>query len=133
MGPLASALKPESIPAIDAASGLSTQEAAARLKKFGPNAIPEQKPHPVRAFLAKFWAPVPWMLEVTFILEMALHKPVEAVIIALLLVGNAILGFVEEGKAQSALDVLRHRLEVSAQGHARWQMASSARTRSGSR
>ncbi len=114
MAPHASALNTESIPAIDAASGLSTQEAAARLKKFGPNAIPEQKPHPVRAFLAKFWAPVPWMLEVTFILELALHKPVEAVIIALLLVGNAILGFVEEGKAQSALDILRHRLEVNA-------------------
>ncbi len=102
------------IPTIGAVKGLSTQEAAERLKKFGSNAIPEPKPHPVRAFLMKFWAPVPWMLEITFILEMALRKPVEAIIIALLLVGNAVLGFVEEGRAQAALEILRHRLEINA-------------------
>jgi H+-transporting ATPase len=102
------------IPTVSSVQGLSTQEAAARLKKFGPNAIPEQKPHPVRAFLLKFWAPVPWMLEVTFILEMILHKPVESIIIALLLIGNAVLGFVQEGRAQAALEILRHRLEINA-------------------
>ncbi|MGC9261111.1 MAG: HAD-IC family P-type ATPase, partial [Phycisphaerae bacterium] len=102
------------IPAVSVAEGLSAQEAAERLKKFGPNAIPEQKSHPIRAFLLKFWAPVPWMLEVTFILEMALHKPVESIIIVLLLIGNAVLGFVEEGKAQAALEILRHRLEINA-------------------
>jgi H+-transporting ATPase len=109
-----SALDLGSIPTVGAIPGLSSQEAAARLQKFGPNAIPEQKPHPIRAFLLKFWAPVPWMLEVTFILEMALHKPVESIIIALLLVGNAVLGFVQEGRAQAALEILRHRLEINA-------------------
>ncbi len=99
---------------VGAPQGLSAQEAAARLKKFGPNSIPEQKPHPILAFLRKFWAPVPWMLEVTFILELALRKPVEAVIIALLLIGNAVLGFVEEGKAHAALEILRQRLEINA-------------------
>ena len=102
------------VPAVSVAKGLSAHEAAERLAKFGPNAIPEQKPHPIRAFLLKFWAPVPWMLEVTFILEMALSKPIEAIIIALLLVGNAVLGFVEEGRAQAALEILRHRLEINA-------------------
>ncbi len=102
------------VPTVGAAKGLSTQEAAERLKKFGPNAIPKQKPHPIRAFLLKFWAPVPWMLEVTFILELALHRSVGAIIIALLLVGNAVLGFVEEGRAQAALEILRHRLEINA-------------------
>ncbi len=62
----------------------------------------------------KVGAPVPWMLEITFILEMALRKPVEAVIIALLLVGNAILGFVEETRALAALEIFRHRLEINA-------------------
>ena len=102
------------IPTVAAAKGLSAQEAAERLKKFGPNSIPEQKSHPLRRFLLKFWAPVPWMLEVTFALEIAMGKPMEAIIIALLLVGNAVLGFVEEGKAQAALEILRHRLEINA-------------------
>ena len=101
-------------PTTGTARGLTEQEAAARLKQFGPNAIPEQKPHPIRALLLKFWGPVPWMLEVTFILEMSLHKPVESIIIALLLIGNAILGFVQEGRAQAALEILRHRLEINA-------------------
>ncbi|MGC8560544.1 MAG: plasma-membrane proton-efflux P-type ATPase [Phycisphaerae bacterium] len=101
-------------PTVGAARGLTSQEAAARLKQYGPNAIPEQKPHPIRAFLLKFWGPVPWMLEVTFILEISIHKPVESIIIALLLIGNAILGFVQEGRAQAALEILRHRLEINA-------------------
>ncbi len=102
------------LPAVAGAKGLSAQEAAERLKKFGPNAISKPKPHPIRDFFLKFWAPVPWMLEVTFVLEISLGKPVEAIIIALLLIGNAVLGFVEEGKAQAALDILRHRLEINA-------------------
>ncbi|MGC8553477.1 MAG: plasma-membrane proton-efflux P-type ATPase [Phycisphaerae bacterium] len=108
-----------------AIKGLSSQEAAERLLKNGPNAVAEPKSHPLRAFLMKFWAPVPWMLEITFILEMALRKPVEAVIIALLLVGNAILAFVEEGRAQAALEILRHRLEINARvmRDGKWQPA----------
>ncbi len=114
MAPSVTAPNLATIPTIGAVKGLSTQEAAERLKKFGPNAVLEPKSHPIRAFLMKFWAPVPWMLEITFILEMALRKPVEAIIIALLLVGNAVLGFVEEGRAQAALEILRHRLEINA-------------------
>ncbi len=101
-------------PTIGTAKGLSTQEAVERLKKFGPNAIPRQKPHPIRVFLLKFWAPVPWMLEVTCALEIILHKPVEAIIIGLLLAANAVLGFVEEHRAQAALEILRHRMEINA-------------------
>ena len=40
-------------PTVAAAKGLSTQEAGERLKKFGPNAIPRQKSHPIRVFLLK--------------------------------------------------------------------------------
>ena len=47
-------------------------------------------------------------------LELALHRPVESIIITLLLVGNAVLGFVQEGRAQAALEILRHRLEINA-------------------
>ena len=59
---------------IKVASGLSSEEAAKWLARFGPNAVKEESTHPVLALLSKFWAPVPWMLEVTLILEFALGR-----------------------------------------------------------
>jgi H+-transporting ATPase len=54
--------------------GLSTQEAQLRLQQYGPNAVVEEKQHPIRIFLSKFWAPVPWMLEITVLLELYLSN-----------------------------------------------------------
>jgi H+-transporting ATPase len=93
-------------------TGLSSQEAAQRLKQYGPNAVAEEKRHPVLIFLRKFWAPVPWMLEITVILELYLGKDVEAIVIGLLLVFNAILSYVQENRAQGALALLRQQLTV---------------------
>jgi H+-transporting ATPase len=70
--------------------------------------------HPLRRALAKFWAPVPWMLEAAIGLEMALGKYVEAAIIALLLAFNAALGFFQEGRAQATLAALKSRLALNA-------------------
>ncbi len=94
--------------------GLSSAEAAERLSKFGPNALPERRRHPLLAFLARFWGPVPWMLEVAVILELVLRKTPEAIIIAALLVFNALLSLLQESRAHNALALLRSRLEVQA-------------------
>jgi H+-transporting ATPase len=68
------------------ARGLTSDEARVRLAKFGPNAMPDTAVRPLRMALAKFWAPVPWMLEAAVILQIALHEYVEAAVIAGLLV-----------------------------------------------
>ncbi len=98
----------------NACIGLSSAEAAARLQKFGPNAVQEAATHPLLTFLHKFWAPVPWMLELTLVLELVLAKWPEAIIIALLLIFNGILGFSQEQRAQKALELLRERLRIEA-------------------
>lgn len=95
-------------------TGLSSEEAARRLAQFGPNAVVAEAPRTWRLFLLKFWAPVPWMLEATLVLEAVLGKWPETIIIALLLVFNGILGFTQERKAQSALALLRERLRIQA-------------------
>jgi H+-transporting ATPase len=64
--------------------------------------------------LAKFWAPVPWMLEAAIILQAALHEYVQAAVIAGLLVFNAVLGFFQEGRAQATLAALKSRLALTA-------------------
>lgn len=94
--------------------GLSTAEARARLKTFGPNAVEEQKAHPLREFLKRFWAPIPWLLEASIILQLFLGERLEAAIIGGLLVVNAALSLLQENRAQKALALLRQQLRVEA-------------------
>ena len=94
--------------------GLMSDEARRRLEKFGPNAMPDTAIHPLRKALGKFWAPVPWMLEAAIALQVVLGDYVEAAIVALLLVFNAVLGFFQEGKAQATLAALKSRLALTA-------------------
>ena len=104
--------------------GLTASEAAERLKHYGPNMAPEERRHPILALLGKLWAPIPWMLEVTIILELLLGHYTEAEIIGVLLIVNAVLGFIQENRAQNALALLRERLTIQARvlrdGH--WQL-----------
>ena len=76
--------------------------------------MPDTALRPWRLALAKFWAPVPWMLEAAIILQTVLHEYVEAAVIAGLLVFNAALGFFQEGQAQATLAALRSRLALTA-------------------
>jgi H+-transporting ATPase len=99
---------------IPPATGLTSADARSRLEKSGLNAMPDTALHPLRRALASFWAPVPWMLEAAVVLEVVLGKYVEAAIIAGLLAFNAILGFLQEGRAQATLAALKARLALNA-------------------
>ena len=111
-------------PHVSPGRGLTAAEAARRLEQYGPNMAPEERRHPLLALLGRFWAPVPWMLEVTIILELLLGHYAEAEIIGVLLIVNATLSFVQEGRAHNALALLRQRLTIQARvlrdGH--WQL-----------
>jgi H+-transporting ATPase len=97
-----------------APKGLTSDEARARLEKDGPNAMPDTSAHPLRNALAKFWAPVPWLLEASIVLELALHKYSEAAVIAALLIFNAALAYFQESRAQATLTALKSRLALNA-------------------
>ncbi len=94
--------------------GLSTHEAQQRLVRDGPNALPETRAHPLRRLLATVTGPVPLLLEAAVVLEIVAGHVTEALIIALLIIFNAVLGVVQEGRAHDALAALRQRLAVSA-------------------
>ena len=96
------------------APGLSAAEARERLARFGPNAVREEKPQLLRQFLLRFWAPIPWLLEAAVAIQLFLGEWVEAGVILGLLVVNAVLSFLQEGKAQNALALLRQQLRVEA-------------------
>jgi H+-transporting ATPase len=94
--------------------GLTTSEAQSRLKQYGPNAVAEDKPHPLRQLFKRFWAPIPWLLEATIMIQLFLGEDVEAGVIAGLLILNAALSLLQETRAQKALALLRQQLRVQA-------------------
>jgi H+-transporting ATPase len=104
--------------------GLTSAEAQRRLSEHGLNAVSEDRRHPLRDLLGKLWAPVPWMLEAVIVLQLILGKTEEAAIIAVLLVVNALLGFLQESRANRALALLKGRLEIRARVRrdGLWQM-----------
>jgi len=91
-------------------AGLSSAEAARRRAEFGLNAIAEERVHPLVQILRHFWAPVPWMLEATIVLQLVSGERLEALMIATLLVLNVGLGVFQESRASAALALLRQRL-----------------------
>ena len=94
-------------------TGLASPTAAARLRRDGPNDVPEQKSHPVLRFLGKFWGLSAWMVELIALLSFILHKNTDFVIALALLVVNAALSFLQELRASDAVSALRERLQVS--------------------
>lgn len=99
---------------IQTTSGLSSQEAQQRLQQVGANIVPEDHPHPLLVFLRKLWGPVPWMLEITIMLQFILGRYPDVIITLSLLLVNGVLSFVEENRAQNALALLRQRLTIQA-------------------
>ena len=96
----------------DSSGGLSTAEAARRRRQFGPNAVVEERVSLPNRVLRHFWAPVPWMLEATIALQLAIGQHLTALLIALLLLLNVVLGVVQESRADAALALLKQRLSL---------------------
>lgn len=94
--------------------GLSDKEAAARLKEYGYNEIPEKHISPIIKFLGYFWGPIPWMIMTAAVLSGILQHWEDLAVILALLVMNAIVGFREEYQAGNVIDELRRKLAVSA-------------------
>ena len=79
--------------------------------------MPDASVHPIRSALGKFWAPVPWMLEIVIVVELVLRDYVEAAVIAVLLIFNAVLSFLQQSHAQATLAALKSRLALTASVH----------------
>jgi len=89
-------------------SGLSSIEAKSRLEKYGPNQIPSHKGElPVKRFLLQFNNILIYVLLVAALISALLTQWVDTGVIFGVILLNAIIGFVQEGKAEKALESIR--------------------------
>lgn len=96
-------------------TGLAPDEAAARRARYGPNALPEAKGrHPVLRFLAHFNNALIYFLLASAVAAAALGHRVDAAVIVAVVVVNAIVGFVQEGRAENALSAIRQMISPRA-------------------
>ena len=100
---------------VDPARGLDPAEAASRLKTYGPNRLPEGKKRgPVLRFLSQFNNVLIYVLLVAAFIKLMLSLWLDASIIFAVVVLNSLLGFVQEGRAEKALDSIRNMLSAEA-------------------
>ena len=92
--------------------GLTQEEAAARLKKDGPNAIKEVHINPIMRFLKFLWGPIAWMIEIAAILSAVVRHWEDFVMIFFMLALNAVVGFWEEYKADNEIEALKKHLAM---------------------
>lgn len=94
-------------------SGLSAEEAASRLKKFGPNMLPEPEQAGLfEIFLNQFKSPLVLILLVATGVSLALRDFVDAGAISAAVTVNVLLGFYQEFKADRALSELKKFLQA---------------------
>ncbi len=92
--------------------GLTQQEAQTRLEFYGPNSIQEKRTHPLLKFLSYFWGPIPWMIEIAAVLSAIVRHTEDLIIILVLLVFNAVVGFWQEYQAGNAIEQLKKQLAL---------------------
>ena len=99
----------------NSAKGLDSAEASRRLEKYGPNRLPAgTKRGPLMRFLLQFDNILVYVLIAAGFVKLMLGLWLDASIITGVVVINALLGFLQEGKAEKALESIRDMLSADA-------------------
>ncbi len=100
---------------VEPSIGLTSQEAARRLERDGPNALPEEKPKPGwRRFIDEYRTYMQLILVGAAIVSMAIQEWSTAILLVALTILNAVVGLRQEGKAESAMNALKSMMKVTA-------------------
>jgi magnesium-transporting ATPase (P-type) len=100
---------------VDPAQGLDPVEAEKRLAAYGPNLLPQgKKKGPLGRFLAQFNNILIYVLLASGFIKLMLSLWLDASIIFAVVILNSLLGFIQEGRAEKALDSIRNMLSPEA-------------------
>ena len=96
-------------------NGLAEQEARRRLSEHGPNRLPTAKPQSAfRRFLAQFHNLLVYVLLAAAGITAILGEVVDAAVILGVVLANAVLGLLQENKAEKAIAAIRSMLASQA-------------------
>ena len=96
-------------------SGLSADEAAARLRRDGPNALPVEKPRPGwRRFLDEYASYMQLILVAAAIVSLVIREWSTAIVLFVITLFNALVGLRQAGKAESAMNALQSMMKATA-------------------
>ena len=99
----------------DAKRGLTSAEAKSRLVHFGPNRLGgDRRRGPLTRFATQFNHPLIFVLLVAGGVSLAIGQGVEAGVIFAVVLANAIVGFLQEGRAERALEALSSAMTAAA-------------------
>ncbi|GIW43978.1 MAG: putative cation-transporting ATPase F [Candidatus Binatia bacterium] len=99
----------------DVHRGLTDEEAERRLTRFGPNVLPPpRKLHPLQRFLLQFHNPLIYVLLAAGAVTLALREFPDASVIFGVVLVNAVVGFIQEMRAERALEALLPYLQSQA-------------------
>ena len=88
--------------------GLSLGEIESRLAQYGPNKLMEKKVDSYFIiFLKQFLNPLIYVLLIAVFVMMFLGEYIDSIVVAIVLVLNAVIGAFQEGKAQNTLNALK--------------------------
>ncbi|MDP1535848.1 MAG: cation-transporting P-type ATPase [Burkholderiales bacterium] len=92
-------------------SGLDESEVRRRRERYGPNRLkPLPRRGPLTRFLLQFHNVLIYVLIAAALVTAALGHWVDTGVIAGVVIINAVIGFIQEGKAEKALDAIRNML-----------------------
>nr|MBU1328067.1 calcium-translocating P-type ATPase, SERCA-type [Candidatus Omnitrophota bacterium] len=93
---------------VDSARGLACKEAESRLEKYGPNQLKEKKEiNPLDIFIGQFKDFIVWVLIGAALVSGFLQEWIDAFAIIAIVILNAILGFIQEYRAEKSLAALK--------------------------
>ncbi|KAI8364404.1 plasma-membrane proton-efflux P-type ATPase [Blakeslea trispora] len=101
----------------DPSHGLTSTEVQERQAKYGLNELPEKKTNPFLKFFSYFTGPISYLIEISCIIAAVVGDWIDFGIILALLIINAVIGYIEEAKAESALDALRQTLALKTRSY----------------
>ena len=88
--------------------GLTEKEVEKRLKKYGYNEIKEAKKiSPLKIFLQQFNSAVVYILIAALLISLFLGERIDAIVIGIILILNALFGFYQEYRAEKSIEALK--------------------------